>query len=115
MFSLPANAAIYLHTEPTDMRRGFEGLSGEIRVQFGSHPQDGSLFQIVNRRKDRMKILHWDGTGYWIYYKRLEAGTFELPRSSDGRVEIDTAQMAMILAGIPLRNDCRRKRYRITS
>ncbi len=115
MFSLPANAAIYLHTEPTDMRRGFEGLSGVIRGQFGSDPQDGSLFLFVNRRKDRMKILHWDGTGYWIYYKRLEAGTFELPRSSDGRVEIDTAQMAMILAGIPLRNDCRRKRYRITS
>lgn len=63
MFSLPANAAIYLHTEPTDMRRGFEGLSGVIRGQFGSDPQDGSLFLFVNRRKDRIEdlALGWNG------------------------------------------------------
>jgi transposase len=115
MLSLPSPLAIYLHTEPTDMRKGFDGLSGVVRGQFGSDPQDGSLFLFVNRRQDRMKMLHWDGSGYWIYYKRLEAGTFELPQSREGRVQIDEAQLAMILAGIPLRNDRRRKRYRIAS
>jgi transposase len=115
MLSLPSHVAIYLHTEPTDMRKGFDGLSGVIRGQFGSDPQDSSLFVFVNRRQDRMKMLHWDGSGYWLYYRRLEAGTFEVPRSAEGRVQIDAAQLAMLLAGIPLRIDRRRKRYRVAS
>ncbi|MBW3596578.1 MAG: IS66 family insertion sequence element accessory protein TnpB [Planctomycetes bacterium] len=77
MLSIPSTIRIYLHTQPTDLRKGADGLCGVIRGQFQGDPQDGSLFLFFNRRRDRVKMLHWDGTGYWIYYKTLESGTFE--------------------------------------
>ncbi len=70
-----AGPAVFLHTRVTDMRKGFDGLSGIVREAFGADPADGSLFLFVNRRRDRLKILHFDGTGFWLYYKRLEVGT----------------------------------------
>jgi len=70
----------------------------------------------VNRRRDRLKILHFDGTGFWLYYKRLEAGTFEVLTSDDACVEIDTTQLAMLLGGVSLVSaEKRRKRYRRAS
>lgn len=111
MLNLSSAVSIYLYTQPADMRKGFDGLGGIVR-QFDSDPLDGSLFLFVNRRRDRIKILHFDGTGFWLYYKRLEAGTFE-PIASDGPcVEIDTTQLAMLLGGVSLTSVRRRKRYR---
>lgn len=117
MLHLPANLAIYVHTQPTDLRKGFDGLSGIIRGQHNADPLDGSLFLFFNRRRDRLKILHFDGTGYWIYYKLLEAGTFETIHDDSPCVKIDAAQLAMLLEGIPLTaSQRRRKRYqRFTS
>ena len=113
MLSLPSNVSILVHTEPTDLRKGFDGLSGIVRRELGADPLDGSLFLFVNRRRDRLKLLHFDGTGYWVYYKRLEAGTFEVLPSSDGCVEIDATQLAMLLSGVSLQaSQRRRKRYR---
>ena len=112
MLSLTSSTAIFLHTEPTDMRKGFEGLSGLVREQFGSDPLDGSLYLFVNRRRDRLKILHWDGTGFWLYYKRLESGTFEVVPSNAARLQIDATQLAMLLGGVSLQALKRRKRYR---
>lgn len=111
MLNLPSTVSIFLYTQPADMRRGFDGLGGIVR-QFAGDPLNGSLFLFVNRRRDRIKILHFDGTGYWLYYKRLEAGTFE-PIASDGPcVEIDATQLAMLLGGVSLASARRRKRYR---
>lgn len=93
------------------MRKGSDGLCGIIRGQFQADPEVGSLFLFVNRKRDRIKILHWDGTGYWVFYKRLEAGTFEVVAADEGRVRISADQMTMLLNGIPL-NTRRRKRYR---
>jgi transposase len=112
MLQIPAKVSIFLHTEPTDMRKGFDGLSGIVRSQFGADPLDGSLFLFINRRRDRLKILHWDGTGYWLYYKLLEAGTFEVIESDETCLRIDAAQLTMLLAGVSLANITRRKRYR---
>lgn len=110
MLSIPTGMAIYLYTQPTDMRKGFDGLSGIVREQFAADPLDGSLFLFVNRRRDRIKILHWDGTGYWLL---LEAGTFEIIESQDACVQIDSTQLAMLLDGVPLQSSQqRRKRYR---
>lgn len=116
MLSIPANVSIFLHTQPTDMRKGFDGLSGIVRSEFGADPLDGSLFLFINRRRDRLKILHWDGTGYWLYYKRLEAGTFEVIAGDDKRVKMDATQLAMLLGGVSL-EACqhRRQRYRRAS
>ena len=116
MLSIPSTALIFLHTRPTDMRKGFDGLSGIVREAFDADPLDGSLFLFINRRRDRLKILHFDGTGFWLYYKRLEAGTFEVLTSDDECVEIDTTQLAMLLGGVSLVSaEKRRKRYRRAS
>jgi len=108
-----ANTTIFVHTRPADLRKGFDGLSGIVRSELGGDPTDGSLFLFFNRRRDRLKILHFDGTGYWLYYKRLEAGTFEQLSSPSTPTVIDSAQLAMLLSGISLHTSRhRRKRYR---
>lgn len=112
MLSLPSNVSIFVHAEAADLRKGFEGLSGIVRRELGADPLDGSLFLFFNRRRDRLKILHWDGSGYWVYYKRLEAGTFEAPVSEGVCMEMDATQLAMLLSGVSLRaSQQRRKRY----
>jgi transposase len=115
MFSFPASVTIYLHTEPTDMRKGIDGLSGIVRGQFAGDPIDGSLYLFVNRRRDRLKILHFDGSGFWVFYKVLEQGTFEVRRSEEERMVIDATELAMLLGGVSLVGVKRRKRYRRTS
>ncbi len=115
MLNIPATQSIFLYTRPTDMRKGFDGLSGIVREAFGADPLDGSLFLFINRRRDRLKILHFDGTGFWLYYKLLEAGTFEVLSGDDPCVEIDSTQLAMLLGGVSLASARkRRKRYRST-
>jgi transposase len=113
MLNLSPHLRIFLHTQPTDMRKSFDGLSALVRSAFGADPLDGSLFLFVNRRRDRIKMLYWDRDGLAIWYKRLEAGTFEaIPADDDARaVEIDGAQLAMLLAGVCLGSAKRRKRY----
>ncbi len=111
MLSVPSTVSIVLCTQPTDLRKGFDGLSGIVRGAFGADPLDGSLYLFVNRRRDRIKILHFDGSGYWLYYKLLEAGTFEVIRSEGTCVQIDSTQLAMLLGGVSLVDVRRRKRY----
>ena len=111
MLNIPASVAIFLHMAPTDMRKGIDGLSGIVRGEFAGDPLDGSLYLFVNRRGDRLKILHWDGSGFWIYYRVLEQGTFEVPRSTEQRMQIDATQLAMLLGGVSLVGVKRRKRY----
>jgi transposase len=111
VLNVPGSVAIYVHTRPVDLRKGFDGLSGIVRQEFQTDPLDGSLFLFFNRRRDRLKILHWDGTGYWLYYKLLEAGTFETIAGEGPRAQIDATQLAMLLGGVSL-TSARRKRYR---
>ena len=73
MLSISPAISIFLYTQPTDMRKGFDGLSGIVRSELAADPLDGSLFLFVNRRRDRLKILHFDGTGYWLYYNHLSS------------------------------------------
>jgi transposase len=115
MLSVPPTVSIFLYTQTADLRKGFDGLAGIVRQEFDADPLDGSLFLFVNRRRDRMKILHFDGTGFWLYYKRLEAGTFEVVASDQNRVQIDATQLAMLLGGVSLVSAQRRKRYRRAS
>jgi len=95
------------------MRKSFDGLSGIVRSAFDADPLDGSLFLFINRRRDRLKILYWDRDGLALWYKRLEAGTFEVLacHNDQGHVEIDATQLAMILNGVSLNSVKRRKRY----
>ena len=113
MLTLASHARIYLHAQPTDMRKSFDGLCGLVRSVFRADPLDGSLFLFVNRRRDRIKMLWWDRDGLALFYKRLEAGTFEViqPPDDAATVEIDATQLAMLLSGVTLASAQRRKRY----
>lgn len=77
MLSLPASVRVYLSTAPADLRRSFDGLCVLVEQVFGREPLDGHLFLFLNRRRDRIKILYWDRDGLALWYKRLEAGTFQ--------------------------------------
>jgi len=114
MLNLSSDLKIFAYTQPTDMRKGFNGLSGIVRGEFQSDPTDGSLFIFINRRRDRMKLLHFDGSGYWLYYRLLEAGTFEelQPTNDSCTLQIDATQLSMLLSGVSLvAATQRRKRY----
>lgn len=113
MLSIPANVRVYLCTTPTDMRKSFDGLHTLVRQVFKLDPLDGHLFLFVNRRGDRVKILWWDRDGLALFYKRLEAGTYQLPAASDDAqgVEIDATHLAMLLSGVDVESAKRRKRY----
>ena len=96
------------------MRKGIDGLSGIVRSELSADPADGSLFVFINRRRDRLKMLYFDGAGYWLYYRVLEAGTFE-PLQAAGQsrcITLDATQLTMLLSGVSLvAAQQRRKRY----
>jgi transposase len=93
------------------MRRSFDGLSMLAEHVIGCNPYSGHLLVFANRRSDRVKILYWDRDGWAIWYKRLEAGTFQFPFAATGRKEIAAWELAGLLEGIDLRKGGRRKRY----
>ena len=113
MFNIPANVCVYLCRKPTDMRKGFDGLYAMVLQVFQRDPLDGHLFLFINRRRDRLKILWWDRDGMALFYKRLEAGTYQLPAAPDGAtgIEIDATDLAILLNGIDIQSAKRRKRY----
>jgi transposase len=112
MISLPAAVRVFACTRSVDMRKSFDGLSGLVEECFRRDLLDGHLFLFVNRRRDRIKALYFDRDGLAIWYKRLEAGSFQWPDSGgrDG-IELDSARLAMILSGIDLTTARRRKRF----
>jgi transposase len=116
---LPASVRIYLYTRPTDLRKGFDGLQGVVREFLGQDPLSGHLFLFLNRRRDRIKILLWDRDGFVIWYKRLEAGTFQQldpaactsRGSGEAGIELTITDLALLLTGVDLASARRRKRY----
>ena len=103
---------VYLHREPVDFRKGFDGLTGIVTAQLGQSVTSGSLFLFVNRKRDRIKALWWETGGLTLWYRRLEQGTVELPKNNDAtHVTIDNVELAMWIAGVPLKSaSVRRKR-----
>jgi transposase len=118
MISLPYTVRVFLHAPATDLRKGFDALSGLVTTAFGQDPTSGHLFLFVNRRRDRLKILYWDRDGLAIWYKRLESpGTFQMPTAQNdaASVEMTSTQLALILSGIDLKSARQRKRYQRSS
>lgn len=114
MLSLNSQLRIFVYTKVADMRKGIDGLSGIIRGEFHADPTDGSLFVFVNRQRDRMKLLHFESGGFWMYYRVLEAGTFEALRVDQETQSqmIDATQLTMWLSGVSLvAAQKRRKRF----
>jgi transposase len=103
MFGLGPATKIYLGADPVDMRKGFEGLFGLVRDQFGHDPLSGHLFLFTNRTHTRLKVLVWDGSGLWVCAKRLERGRFRWPQASDARtVSMRPEELAMLVSGMDL-------------
>ena len=114
MLTVHDNLRIYAYTQSTDMRKGINGLSGIVREQLEFDPTDGSLFLFVNRKRDRMKLLHFADGGFWLYYRVLEAGTFEKLTATGGErhLQLDATELSMLLSGVALvQSRKRRKRF----
>lgn len=115
MLTLPSSVRIYVAAEAVDLRRGFDGLAAATRSLIREDPLNGHLFVFLNRRRNRIKLLVWDRTGYLLLYKRLERGTFHLatePAVGHRHVEVDAGELGLMLEGVDLRGAARRERWR---
>jgi transposase len=116
MFGLGPATKIYVALGATDMRKGFDGLYGIVRDKLGLEVRTGHLFLFTNARRNRLKILLWDGSGVWICAKRLERGRFSWPLARDGsdRVTLSHAELSLLLGGIDLTRVRHKNWYRVT-
>jgi transposase len=99
----PPSGRVYLCLGATDMRRSFDGLGAIVQQVMEQDPFSGAWFVLRHRRGDRLKILCWDGSGYCLYYKRLEQGTFAFPSLDEGVMSLSGAQLSLLLEGIDWR------------
>ena len=91
---------VYLACGRTDMRKSINGLASIVEYNFKLNPYDGALFVFCNRTRDRVKILEWDGDGYWLYFKRLEKGHFRWPApGEDATMMLTGEELAYLLGG----------------
>jgi transposase len=103
---------IFVSVASTDMRKSFDGLVALTRSVIERDPLSGHLFVFFNRRRTMMKSVYWDRNGFCLIAKRLERGTFILPEADErGVVELEPAELALILEGLDLRNGRRRPRW----
>ena len=114
MINFSHQTRVYLFQQPVDMRKSFRGLCALAEAALGEDPASANWFAFINKRRDRIKLLGWDGQGFWIWYKRLEVGCFERPafEGDQPQLEIDVTQLSLIIQGIDLNSAKRRKRYR---
>jgi transposase len=98
-----AGVRVYLACGVTDMRRGITGLAALAQEILRQNPASGAVFAFRGRRGDRIKLLHWDGQGFVLYYKVLEKGRFPWPSPADGVARLTAAQLAMLWEGIDWR------------
>jgi len=111
MLMPPPAVRVFVASVPVDLRRSFDSLAALTEELLRQDPLSGHLFVFRNRPGDRVKILYWDRTGYCLWYKRLEKGTFRLP-SGPGGVEISPAELILLLEGIELAGARRQARFR---
>ena len=122
MLNLPTSLRVFAKTGHTDMRKSFDGLAGLVERELGQRVESGDLFLFFNRRSNRAKVLLFAGDGLVIWYKRLEGGTFEVPKAAravreDGStspagIEMRLSDLALILEGIDLTSVRHRPRWR---
>ena len=112
MFTLSSNHRYLLYSTATDMRKSFDSLSGLVRNELAINPQNGDVFLFINKNRNKLKLLHWNGGSYTMYYKRLERGTFELPQYNQavGGIRLDYTRLVMLIDGLSIKNIHQRKR-----
>lgn len=115
MLTLPSSVRVYVASGPVDLRKSFDGLSALVRQTEGHDPASGYLYVFFNRRGDQVRCLFWDRTGYCILAKRLAQGRFRFVHQvveGANYVEMEAAELALVLEGIDLSDASRRKRFR---
>jgi len=115
MLSFTGSLKIFLAIEPCDMRKSFNGLHSLVVERLEEDPLGGALFVFTNKRRNRLKVLYFDGTGLWVLAKRLEKGLFAWPKSIDGKgtpkMKLAPEALAMLTDGVDLRDGVRRPWY----
>ena len=106
MLSFSGSLKVFVAVEACDMRKGFNGLHALVTQRLGEDPRAGALFVFTNKRHSRIKILCWDGTGFWVLSKRLEEGTFSWPKNLESQItklSLTPQALAMLTDGVDLR------------
>lgn len=112
MLAFPASIKIFLAVEPVDMRKQFNGLWAVAEHKLKEDPFSGAVFIFSNKHRDRIKILYWDGSGCWVFAKRLEKARFSWPRGSDRtKLSMTPESVTLLIGGIDLRDGCKKAWY----
>jgi transposase len=114
MLHLSPSCQYYLYAQATDMRKGFDSLCGIVSSALKMDALSGSIFIFINKRRNQLKLLLWEGDGFALYYKRLEKGTFEIPENTQNdssSLAVSVRQLQFILQGVSLEKVQYRKRY----
>lgn len=113
MFNLTSSHRYYLCNQPTDMRKGFDGLAGLVRSHFKTDPMNGTVYVFINKNRNLIKLLHWEYGGFALYYKRLEKGQFERPVLNKSPL-ISWSTLMMVVEGISLFHVQKKERYSLS-
>ncbi len=100
MLSLTSSHRYLLYGHPCDMRKSFDALSGLVRSELGGNPTSGDVFVFLNKRRNCLKLLHWEQGGFVLYYKRLEKGTFTPPVCAMENASISWPQLVLMIEGV---------------
>jgi len=107
MLNFTGSLKVYVAVEPVDLRQSFNGLYALSSQVLKERPEDGALFVFTNKRRNRVKILNFDGTGLWVMIKRLEKGTFSWPKGidvEDGKLSLSPEALSLLLDGVDMKN-----------
>lgn len=113
MLHFPGSLKVYLAVDPCDMRKSFNGLFALAVNHLGEDPLKGALFVFANKKRDRLKILYFDGSGLWVWAKRLEQGRFKWPKGVGvkKKLSLHPEALSLLLNGIDLKDGTLRPWY----
>lgn len=102
MLNFSNSRQVYIACGATDLRKSIDGLAAIVQMEFKLDPFSNSLFIFCNKNKDKVKILHWEYTGFWLYYKRLEKGKFKWPSKKEQVKLVTERELRWLLDGLAL-------------
>lgn len=102
MLTLSSAHRVYLASGATDLRKSIDGLAALVQEGFGLNPFTASLFVFCNRERNKLKLLYWEHNGFWLFYRRLERGTFQWPTGSEPAVVVSARELRWLLDGLAL-------------